>query len=938
MISLGSIFAVEIPVDQRRRVAWFTLYYFLLFFAFYMSKVLRQSWFVSDLGAIQLPFGYLLVAVGTYPFLKAYSFSIRRWPFRKVLVITHVFFGFVFILFFGLFKMQWEYTSLFFYLGVAVVFGVSISQFWFHAGRSFSPRLARQVFGLLAAGGSLGGVLGAQAVPIFGQGPYALIFCCLICVMLLMVSTKFDCKESQAEKDESPPIEGNVFRRSLKKPYLVKLTLLTFVSVFCAQVVDLQFTWVVENVDSDPGKQQILFAHFYSLISVVALLLQLFFTSRVYRKLGISWGMRILPSSILMGSLSFFAVTILQPVLTLWVGFTMKLLEGGVRHSFEQVSRELLFLPLPDHMRQRVKAFLDIMVQRLAKGIAGVALLTVTIGWITPIQTTGITFTIVIFWLWLTYSVKKDYLLAYRKKISKGKQYLTTDLVGQDAATIEILVGALAHADGDFVLRAIEILRVYGKTELISPFLVYHKHAGVRSEILKILEENRPEHCQDLVVSCLSDPDPQIRTLAAQTLSRYEGKNVTEVMEGYLNHESAQVRGVAAVCLLRGNHLAEQAEQVLQTMLCDESAKVRIEAIKTLCQLPEPMFSNNILLCLHDQNDDVVDQAINTVGARISLPCEDYSAVIYIPKLISLLGEHRFRYEARQTLWKMGKVVAPALVHFLQDVNENSSIRRAIPKTIAGLPSDEAAGILVEDLHQKNPFFRRSIISSLPLCQGVEKVVLRKRDLISQALYRECKAYSQHLVDFFEVGGIPHRRDNSPMVYWDQDQALPGLFEQLLSERMRENILNIFDLLKLLYPFGDIEAIKQVMVSGAREEIDAGMEILDTLLRGNERQWVLNTWENITLSTKKRVAFEVFGIAKESREDILIRYMQNVEDGDLNSLCHAAILSAGLRPGRKFLPILTKLSTHGVNPRIRETAQFVLARYYGALYGNKETY
>ena len=46
-----------------------------------------------------------------------------------------------------------------------------------------------------------------------------------------------------------------------------------------------------------------------------------------------------------------------------------------MRYSLEQATRELLFLPVPSQARVKAKAFIDVFVQRGAKGMAALLLL-----------------------------------------------------------------------------------------------------------------------------------------------------------------------------------------------------------------------------------------------------------------------------------------------------------------------------------------------------------------------------------------------------------------------------------------------------------------------------------------------------------------------------------------------------------------------------------
>ena len=49
-----------------------------------------------------------------------------------------------------------------FYVWVTITFGATVSQFWSFANNVFDARQARRLFGLVTAGGLLGGIAGGQ--------------------------------------------------------------------------------------------------------------------------------------------------------------------------------------------------------------------------------------------------------------------------------------------------------------------------------------------------------------------------------------------------------------------------------------------------------------------------------------------------------------------------------------------------------------------------------------------------------------------------------------------------------------------------------------------------------------------------------------------------------------------------------------------------------
>ncbi len=214
---------------------------------------------------------------------------------------------------------------------------------------------------------------------------------------------------------------------------------------------------------------------------------QLLFTRRIHRALGVGFGMRVLPvtvavtTGVLILSIGFF------PGLIFYAAWSLKLGESGLRHSIDQATRELLFLPVPGPMRRRAKAFIDVFVQRFAKGAAALILLPVTFG-VLGIEHVGVmTLVIIVLWLWVASLTRREYVQAFREglKSSIGGDPATIDL--GDATTVMTLVESLGSSDAREVLHSVEILVNHGEGRLIPPVLIHHNDAAVRRQTIQVL-------------------------------------------------------------------------------------------------------------------------------------------------------------------------------------------------------------------------------------------------------------------------------------------------------------------------------------------------------------------------------------------------------------------------------------------------------------------
>ena len=59
----------------------------------------------------------------------------------------------------------------------------------------------------------------------------------------------------------------------------------------------------------------------------------------------------------------------------LWAPALARVLDTSLRYTVDKTTREILFLPLPDDLKQQAKPFVDVTVDRFAKGIGALLVL-----------------------------------------------------------------------------------------------------------------------------------------------------------------------------------------------------------------------------------------------------------------------------------------------------------------------------------------------------------------------------------------------------------------------------------------------------------------------------------------------------------------------------------------------------------------------------------
>jgi ATP:ADP antiporter, AAA family len=88
----------------------------------------------------------------------------------------------------------------------------------------------------------------------------------------------------------------------------------------------------------------------------------------------------------------------------------------------DKTTREILFLPLPTDVKLQAKPFVDVTVDRLAKGVGALILLVLIQPWglgLSWQQLSFATLTLVAIWLYMSIRAKREYVESFRRSIDQ---------------------------------------------------------------------------------------------------------------------------------------------------------------------------------------------------------------------------------------------------------------------------------------------------------------------------------------------------------------------------------------------------------------------------------------------------------------------------------------------------------------------------------------
>jgi len=154
----------------------------------------------------------------------------------------------------------------------------------------------------------------------------------------------------------------------MRSKYLAAIVGIMAFYEMASQLMDYQFGVLTEAVEGVVETQAFVAdIRFYA--NVLSLVVQFFLVSLIMRKLGLVVALLVLPLAIVGSSAAFFAVS------TLYVGSLLHVSDNGLNYSIQQTSRESLYVVTTPDEKYKARAFTNMFVQRLGKGLSILAVM-----------------------------------------------------------------------------------------------------------------------------------------------------------------------------------------------------------------------------------------------------------------------------------------------------------------------------------------------------------------------------------------------------------------------------------------------------------------------------------------------------------------------------------------------------------------------------------
>ncbi len=812
--------------------------YFLLLLFYYLLKPARDSLFLVELDPSHLPMVYMLTALIAAPVTAAYARAGMKRRLDRLIALTTAILTLNLVGLYWLIPLGNQWIVYFFYSWVGVAGGLTTSQFWLHANGVYDAAQAKRVFPILGLGGIAGAFTGGEItsflVQRMGLATQDLLLVSAAVLALAGGLGWLAWRENMAGREAIPEqnLEGEspdsdirgIVMSILRSRHLTLTVGIISLTVMTASFVDFQFKTVSWQAYPDGADLTAFLGRFYGRMSLVSLLVQISLAPRLIRWFGVGSTLLVLPAMLMGGAVVMFVMPGLLAGMILRGGdFTLK-------YSLDKTSRELLFLPIPLALKKRTKVFIDMFVDRWARGLAGGLLLLATA--VLKLDLHGIalvTLVLLAIWLVLAILMRRAYVDSFREALSR-REIDVRDLRVRidDSKTLEVLTTSLSSEHRREVVYALDMLQGISAASLaaaVRPLLAY-RWPDVRQRAVSILAANAEEGDVELVRPLLSDTNLETRVGAVAFLSAYEG--TTEAQGEFLAEllqENGSVRNAVVAFIARPEtdsvHRSLVDRQVVEAIQrCGETEGC--EGRRVLARLPwMPTGCGTELWdsLLGDEDPLVVEAAMAGVGMR-----GDRERVGW---LLEKLAHPMLRIHARAALAAMATnepQIIDELESFLDDGTRPDRQRAEIPRALAIVPHQQSVDVLVRRLTTREPNLRYAVLKGLGKLRSGYPGLVFDRETISRETCLEAGRYIQ----LAQVGTLL------------PDQGPSGkLLIRAIGETQQLRLESVFRLLGLLYPAKDLLNAYHGVMSGRRILRANAQEFLDNLLVGTHRQLVL---------------------------------------------------------------------------------------------------
>jgi AAA family ATP:ADP antiporter len=401
---------IDVSAAELPALGWCWLYIFSVLASYYILRPIRDQMGIAG-GVKNLQWLFTGTLVVMLLLNVPFSALVKLLPRKQFISLSYRFFA-VSILAFGaalyLTPQQTVWIGRFFFIWISVFNLFVVSIFWSMVVDIFSPGQGKRLFGFIAAGATLGAIVGSTLTASLAQkvqpailmvGAALLLEIATWCVRRLSRLSATMSERPEREREEEP-IGGGVmsgFIDAIRSTYLMNTAIFLLLYAITSTFLYFSQASVVSTSFASRGAQTTFFATIDLTVNIITLVIQVFLTGRLVGWLGVTAVLSLLPALSMLGFGSIYAAPTLAAVAVFQV------VRRSGNFALTQPARQLLYTVVSREDRYKAKNFIDTAIYRAGDQVGAWSYAAIgLVGW--GIKQAGIV-AIVVSALWLLNSL-----------------------------------------------------------------------------------------------------------------------------------------------------------------------------------------------------------------------------------------------------------------------------------------------------------------------------------------------------------------------------------------------------------------------------------------------------------------------------------------------------------------------------------------------------
>ena len=363
--SIATYWKELVRSEERAVLFWSFTFFFCLLSGYFVLRPIREQMGVAA-GVENYQWLFSMTLVTMILIQPIYGKIVSSFPRKTFMPYLFAFFTFFILLLWVLLKSfgQTMFLARLFFVFVSVYNVFTVSLFWSFMADIIGPEQGKRLFGLIATGGSVGGIVGTQ-IPILLVERIGSIDLILVsfALMLLVLFALMNLRQFAVENDPDMekavgggPIEG--IRMIGRSKLLRQISSLIVIATFLGTVLYYLQGYFVREHLNDPDQQTKIFSQINFYTNALTLFFQFVLTPYLLQRVKIHKILAIMPTLLVL----VFALIGFVPMIYVALGGIM--LQRSAAYGIMKPPTDWLFTSLDAETKYKFKNFLDTVIYR----------------------------------------------------------------------------------------------------------------------------------------------------------------------------------------------------------------------------------------------------------------------------------------------------------------------------------------------------------------------------------------------------------------------------------------------------------------------------------------------------------------------------------------------------------------------------------------------